>query len=285
MTGYIDRLLEDYGMQDCKVASEPGTSSKLLSPDESDPEPTLNQEVKESTLPPIKADYPVLKLADYRKVIGSLMWVTQLVPTILHAVTQLARFCNDPKPYHLDAVKKVLRYLAGSKSVSIRYDGNNATNGSTILTFCDSDWAGCPSTSRSTSGYLIKLAGACICCYSKKQSVVADSSTHSEVIAAVELTKELTWICALLGALGCTQTLPVTIHVDNQSAIAIGNGGGNHSRTKHIRIKHHMLQDEVANKTITLKYIPTEVNEADIFTKAVSVDVFKKLAPKVMGHY
>jgi hypothetical protein len=119
------------------------------------------------------------------------------------------------------------------------------------------------------SGFVFMLGGAAVSWSSKKQTSVALSSTEAEYIAAAHATKEVIWLRRLLTDLGLDLDSPTTLHVDNQSAIAIVRNSEFHDRTKHIEIRHHFLRQKVEEEEIHLAYIPTEDQTADILTKGL----------------
>ena len=143
--------------------------------------------------------------------------------------------------------------------------------------FCDSDWAGDKSDSKSTSGYLFKLSGAAICWKSRKQNLIALSSTEAEYIALTEAAKEASWLRELYQEICLRMNLNKTmlqgsipIYADNQAAIQMAKVPRFHERTKHIRIRYHYVRSAIESNIITLDYIPTTANPADILTKALS---------------
>ena len=143
--------------------------------------------------------------------------------------------------------------------------------------FCDSDWAGDKDDSKSTSGYLFTLSGAAICWKSRKQNLIALSSTEAEYIALMEAAKEATWlrelhqeICLLLNMDNSSLQGSIPILAHNQAAIHMAKVPRFHDRTKHISIRYHYVRSAIENNLITLDYIPTTDNPADILTKALS---------------
>jgi hypothetical protein len=95
------------------------------------------------------------------------------------------------------------------------------------------------------SGYLFKLNGNLLSWHSKKQQVVALSSTEAEYVAAATATKELVWLQVLLSEIGYSIQMPCTIFSDNQSSIALSKNPRFHERSKHIKIKYHFLKEKV----------------------------------------
>jgi hypothetical protein len=136
---------------------------------------------------------------------------------------------------------------------------------------------------RSTTGFVMLLCGATVCYYSKKQSIVADSTMMAETIAAIEASKELIWLQELLNNLGFPHPSPLVLLMDSQSAMGTANGGGNFNKTKHLRIRHFQLEEYVTTGFIRLEYIKSEDNLADIFTKLLLGPRFNMLGNYIMG--
>ena len=117
---------------------------------------------------------------------------------------------------------------------------------------------------------------------SKKQGVVALSSTEAEYIAQTHAAKELIWLRTFLGEVSSKFTQPTTLHCDNQGAIALSKDNKFHARTKHIDIRYHFIREAVEDNKIHMSYIPTDENVADIFTKPLARPKFEKFA-KMLG--
>jgi hypothetical protein len=135
-----------------------------------------------------------------------------------------------------------------------------------LLAYSDSDWAGCPDTRRSTSGYLFTVGGTAVSWASKKQAAVALSSTEAEYVAASEAAKEAAWLAAVACFLRRPQA-PVPLLVDNTGAIALTKNPEFHKRTKHIELKWHFIRELQAKDIIKVHHCPTEDQLADILTK------------------
>lgn len=136
--------------------------------------------------------------------------------------------------------------------------------------YVDADWASDVNDRRSTSGFVFMLGGAAISWESKKQTSVALSSTEAEYIAAAHAAKEAVWLRRLLTELGLDTSHPTTLHIDNQSAIAIARNPEFHDRTKHIQVRYHFLLQVVESGDIALEYIPTGDQIADVLTKGLA---------------
>jgi hypothetical protein len=189
-------------------------------------------------------------------------------PDIAYAVGALSQFASNPGKAHWQAVKRVMRYLQGTKELCLTYSSSID-----VLGYTDADWGGDQDNRRSTSGYLFKIGDGAISWSSKKQRTVALSSTEAEYMAATQATKEAVWLCLLLDEIGYTQNkIPTTIMADNQSCIALAKNPTFHARTKHIDIQHHYIRERLEDGDIELVYCNTNDMVADVLTKALSRD-------------
>ncbi|WOG89729.1 hypothetical protein DCAR_0208967 [Daucus carota subsp. sativus] len=148
----------------------------------------------------------------YQRLLGKLIYLTVTRPDITFSVHVLSQFMHSPTSDHMKAATRVLRYLAGNPAQGILLASSSAVQ---VQAFCDSDWASCPITRRSTTGFCILLGNSPISWKSKKQTVVARSSAEAEYRAMALTTCEITWISALLKDMGLTD-LPPTILQDNR---------------------------------------------------------------------
>ena len=247
---YISRVLTDHGMGWCAAVATPVEGgTKLQKSAEgfiADPENWLQ----------------------YQSAVGSLMYVMLgSRPDIAHAVGLVSQFSTNPNSQHWAAVKWIFRYLAGTRGLGILYGKS-----SNCLGYTDSDWAGSEDR-KSTSGYLFVLNGGAVSWASRKQSVVALSSTKAKYIALTLAVKEVLWLRTLfleLGALKHAKEISAIL-CDNQGAIAFSKNPGFHARSKHIDIRYHFIRDHVNRDTgtINLLYCPTDEMTADILTKGL----------------
>ena len=255
---YAKTLLEKFKMMNCKSVATPFVvNEKLLKEDGS-------KEVDASI---------------YRSLVGSLLYLTATRPDIMYATSLLSRYMHKPSQTHFGAAKRVLRYIQGTSDFGIMYKKNVEIK---LLGFCDSDWVGSIDDMRSTSGYVFSLGSGAVSWASKKQQTVAQSSVEAEYVSASLATSQAMWLRRILEDVGEKQGDATPILCDNQSAIAMTKNPVYHSRTKHIAIKHHFIREVVEDEEIQLKYIKTEEQVADIFTKALPKDKFHFLR-EMMG--
>ncbi|CAL1371644.1 unnamed protein product [Linum trigynum] len=217
--------------------------------------------------------------SQYRSIVGSLIYLSATRPDISYAVQVVSQFMTEPCVDHLAAVHRILRYLNGTRDVGILFP---ATGEPTISAYSDSDFAGCIDTRRSTSGWCVKFSGAYISWRCKKQDKVSKSSTEAEYRAMSEVGSEMVWLRRLLSDFGVLCPAPMTLHVDNTSAIRIAVNPVLHDRTKHIEIHVHYIRDLVRDGTLSLHHLPTEEQVADLFTKAFPTSRHWYLGNKLM---
>ena len=186
----------------------------------------------------------------------------------------LARHSHNYQQEHFRAAKRVLKYLVTTKDRMLAVGSGPTTSNVRITVYSDSDWAG-ESDRKSVSGSLVEVNGHPITWFSKKQSIVALSSTEAELIALVEAVKRAKYVKQLVEDLGMTVELPMTIFGDNQAALLIAKRGVI-SRTKHIDIRKYYIKEEVDQGLIELKYTSTTDNLADILTKPLGRQVLER---------
>lgn len=217
-------------------------------------------------LTPEKGDL-LLEPQVYQRLLGRLIYLTVTRPDITFAVHILAQYMQHPTTVHLQAAKRLLRYLLNKPGQGILFASNSAAE---ITGYCDSDWAGCAATRRSTSGFCILLGHSPLSWKAKKQSIVARSSAEAEYRSMALTACEITWLSALLKDMGLHNIPPAVLKVDNQAAISIAANPVMHERTKHIEIDCHFVRDKLQSGTLTAQYVPSHGQLADILTKPLS---------------
>ncbi len=206
----------------------------------------------------------------YRSMIGSLLYLTASRPDIMFSVCMCARYQSNPKESHLIAVKRIFKYLIGTKNIGLWYSKESSIN---LIGYTDSDFAGCKLDRKSTSGSCQFLEKNLISWFSKKQNSVALSTAEAEYVAAGSCCAQILWIKQQLEDYGIKQN-KISINCDNTSTINLTKNPIQHSRTKHIEIRHHFIRDHVLNGNVMLEFVCTNDQLADIFTKSLSEDRF-----------
>lgn len=220
----------------------------------------------------------------YASVVGYLMYaMLGTRPDIAYAVGVLGRYAANPKLIHWDAAKRVLRYLRGTSSVVLTYDGSDVNQDMDFQGFTDADWSGDVDTSKSTSGYVFITNHGAISWSSKRQKMVALSTTESEYIGLSLAGQHLAWLRSFFEEIGHAQTKPTDLWCDNQAAIILTKDPQFRARTKHIARKYHFVRDDlVASGEASVRYVSTHDQVADIMTKALSKDKHLKFM-RAMG--
>ncbi|KAK2985171.1 hypothetical protein RJ640_011992 [Escallonia rubra] len=148
----------------------------------------------------------------YRRLIGRLIYLTVTRHDIVHTVNILSQFMHQPWQPYLDVAHRLMHYLKGSPAQGISL---HTKFDLTLKAFCDSNWASCPMTRRSTTGYCIFLGSSPISWKTKKQTIVSRSSAKAEYRSMVAATCELTWLSFILRDIGMPLTTPVPLYCDN----------------------------------------------------------------------
>ena len=169
---------------------------------------------------------------------------------------------HNPAKLHWEAAKRVVRYLKGTKDLELTY-GVTDTG---IVGYTDADHAS-QYHRHSISGYAFLINGGEVSWSSKRQPIVALSTTEAEYVATAHLVKEVLWLRAFLGEIMRPLSTPTTFNCDNQSAIALTKDGQFHTRTKHIDLRFHFIREAITNETITMAYCLTQSMVANILTK------------------
>ncbi|GJV71140.1 hypothetical protein Tco_1491135 [Tanacetum coccineum] len=234
---------------------------------------------------PTDLEKPLVKDADaddvdehlYRSMIGSLMYLTASRPDIMFAVCACARFQVSPKTSHLLAVKRIFRYLKGKPSLGLWYSKDSPLE---LVAYTDSDYAGATLDRKSTIGGCQFLGNRLISWQCKKQTVVATSTTEAEYVAAASCCGQVLWIQNQLLDYGYN-FMNTVIYIDNTSTICIIENPVQHSKTKHIEIRHHFIRDCNTKKLIQMAKIDTQLNVADLLTKGFDAGRFQYLVSSI----
>ena len=144
--------------------------------------------------------------------------------------------------------------------------------------YCDADW-GMSDDRRSITGYCFQTncESAFVCWNSRKQPTVALSTCEAEYMALSAAVQEALFLKQLSFDLTGHDLYDIIIHVDNQGAIALAKNPVHHQRSKHIDIRYHFVRQFVQDGTISLQYVESEKNLADMLTKPVSGGKLRKL--------
>ncbi|GJT72526.1 hypothetical protein Tco_1031812 [Tanacetum coccineum] len=188
-------------------------------------------------------------------------------------ISQPRRNQEDPKTSHLEAVKRIFRYIKGTTHLGLWYPKGS---GIETIVYADSDHAGDYVDRKSTSG-VCTFMGCCLTSwFSKKQTALAISTTEAEYVSAGKACQQALWMKQALIDYG-VRLDDIPIMCDNKGAIDLSKNPVQHSRTKHIEIRHHFLRDNVQKGNISIEKVSSEDNIADILTKPLKREPFNYL--------
>ena len=288
---YIEQILEDFGMDECKPVSHPGAQEELLTT----PHNTVDASSSQDDLKELRA-FP------YRRALGLLMYLSNTSrPDITHAVILLTRFVERPGCSHVRAVKQILRYLSGTRQHGLLFSSNDdesAIPPLLVVGYADANWSGCRETGRSTTGTIITLGGSIVDWSSKRQPTVALSSCEAEYMAVAAAMQSILWLQNILGEIGFTElgsasskthtaasastlsslvTRTPTLFNDNQSTIAMSTNDVYHQRSKHINLRYHFVREAIAAGQVHLEWCSTREQLADVLTKSLSPSLYTRI--------
>lgn len=255
--GYITKILNQYNMSDCKPDKNPINDTHELQ---------------------TKREHEKVTQKPYREIMGSLLYAACLTrPDILFAVSFLSRYSSEPKDKHWTAAMRILRYLRGSINLGIEFVASDSLD---LDCYTDADWGGDLSDRKSTSGVICLLSNGPILFKSKKQTVVAQSTTEAEYYAANLGVREILGTKNLLDELGVKIT-NTTLNSDNQSAIKLIKNSEYHQNTKHISIREHLIRDHYKKGLFQLNYVTSEEQKADMLTKSLTPTMHQNMIKKI----
>ncbi|GJZ69688.1 ribonuclease H-like domain-containing protein [Tanacetum coccineum] len=224
---YATEILEQAQMLNCNPCRTPVDTEKKLGPEGS----------------------PVTDPTLYRSLARSFQYLTFTRPDLSYAVQQLCLYILDPREPHLNAMKRVLRYLRGTTDFGLQLFRSPTSQ---LIAYSDADWAGCPATRWSTSGYYVYLGDNLLTWSSKCQDTLSRSS--------VELHNP--------------PFIATLVYCDNVSFVYMSANPVQHQRTKHIEIDIHFVRDKVAAGHVRVLHVPSRFQYANIFTKGLSYPLF-----------
>ncbi|GJU43329.1 hypothetical protein Tco_1200595 [Tanacetum coccineum] len=247
---YVNEILRKYNYTDVKYASTPTDLEK-----------------------PLVQDGDAVDVDEhlYRSMIGSLMYLIASRPDIMFAVSACARFQVSPKTSYLLAVKRIFRYLKGKPSLGLWYSKDSPLE---LVAYTDSNYARATQDRKSTTRGCQFLGNRLISWQCKKQTMVATSTTKAEYVTAASCCRRVLWIQNQLLDYGYN-FMNTIIYIDNNSTICIIENPVQHSKTKHIEIRHHFIRDCNAKKLIQMAKIDTKHNVATLLIKGFNAGRFQ----------
>jgi hypothetical protein len=244
---YVEKILKKYGYFDCKPACTPY-----------DPSVKLFKNTGDS-----------VRQTEYASIIGSLRYATDCTrPDIAYVVGLLCRFTSRPSNEHWHAIERVMRYLKRTMNLGLHYQRFPAV----LEGYSDADWNTLSDDSKATSGYIFSIAGGVVSWKSKKQTILAQSTMESEMIALATASEEASWLRCLLSEIPLWEKpMPaVLIHCDSTAAIAKIESRFYNGKRRQIRRKHSTVRELITTGAVRVDHVRTNDNLADPLTKGLA---------------
>jgi histone deacetylase 1/2 len=248
---YAEEIIDRAGMVSCKPSPTPVDTKPKVS---------------------AKTDNPFKDPKKYRSLAGALQYLTFTRPDISYAVQQICLHMHDPRDEHMNALKRIIRYVQGTLHLGLHLYPSSVAD---LVSYTDADWGGCPDTRRSTSGYCVFLGDNLISWSSKRQPTLSRSSAEAEYRGVANVVSESCWIRNLLLELHCPVRKATLVYCDNVSAIYLSGNPVQHQRTKHIEMDIHFVREKVARGEVRVRHVPSRYQIADIFTKGLPLILFE----------
>ncbi|KAL8117931.1 hypothetical protein AgCh_015718 [Apium graveolens] len=256
---YAKKILEKAGLAGCNPVKYPMDPKESMSKDE-------NGKPVNSTL--------------FKSIVGGIRYLVNTRPDIAFLVGIVSRFMEKPTTMHMNAAKRILRYIKGTIDFGLVYTKEGGNN---ILTgYSDTDMGGFVVDRRSTGGMVFYLNESLVTWVSQKQRCIALSSCEAEFMAATAAACQAIWLRNLLKQITGDFVSPVDIYIDNKSAIDLAKNPVFHGRSKHIDIRYHFIRECIERGEIIVKHVSTEFQRADVLTKGLTTVKFERMR-KLMG--
>jgi uncharacterized membrane protein YgcG len=255
---YLRAVLSEFDMLDCSPVAIP----------------FANPDVFTHTAPPMSPeDRLSMASIPYRKAIGCLMYAAvHTRPDILSSVVMASQFMQDPRPEHWEQFQHLFRYVKGTLDLGLVLGGVGTVR---LGAYTDANWGGKDTSSRqSTTGFCISLCtpssgppSGFTVFKSSKQTCIAQSTMESEFIAASACAKSIFWLRQFLAEIGFPQKSATPLLCDNEAAIKFSKSSQTSSSGRHIDLRVYLCRDMISKGIISMSYVNTSDNTADILTK------------------
>ncbi|CAL2225144.1 unnamed protein product [Prunus armeniaca] len=250
---YVMDLLVDTGMLDCKPTDTPIVENHKLG---------------------VYVDQVPTNKERYQRLVGRLIYLSLTRPDIAYAVSVASQFMHSPSEDHIAAMMRILSYLKSAPGRGLLFKKNGHLD---LEGYTDADYAGNIIDRHSTSGYFTFVGGNLVMWRSKKQNVVSRSFAESEYRGIAQEVCEILWLRWLLAEIRFRPNAAT----DNQSAFEIANNLVQHDQTKHVEVDRHFIKEKLEHKLISIPFVPSSEQLADMLTHAVSKRRFEDSLDKL----
>ena len=185
----------------------------------------------------------------YWQLVGSLIYLTLIIPNILYKVGVMSRYMQNSKKFYLEVVQRILRYVKSTIDYGISYKKGTDCK---LIGYCDVDYTGDHDTWWSASGYVFKIELGVISWCSKRQPTLSISTTKVKYWAATMAAQENTWLIQLMNNLHQQVDYAIMLYCDNQLTIYLTKNLVFHWRTRYIELHYHFIREKAMQKEIEM---------------------------------
>jgi hypothetical protein len=216
---------------------------------------------------------PVEDVSQFWSIAEALQYLTFTRSDITYAVQQICLHMHDPRKPHLTAMKRILRYLQGTPNYSLLLRRSSSSD---LIVYTDVEWASCPDTHRSMSGYTVFLGDNLVSWSAKRQTVVSRSSAEVKYRVVANGVAEATWLHQLLHELQTPPSRYTLVYCDNISAVYLSTNPVQHQHIKHVEIDLYFVREKVVIGQVCVLHVPTTSQFTDIFMKGLPSSMFNE---------
>jgi hypothetical protein len=217
-----------------------------------------------------------MKSVPYILTVGRLMYAQlRTRPNLAFVIGMLGRYQKNLGIDHWNGIKKVLRYIQGTKDLMLIYERSDRLE---IVGYSDSDFVGCLDNNRSTSGYVFKLVGEAISWSSFKQTVMTSSMIYTEFVACYEATGQTMWLKKFVPSLTVVDNIErlLKLYCNNELAVFYVHNNKKTKVVKYINIAFYVVKEKIQNHTISLEHISTKKMIVHSLMKGLPPNVFRE---------
>jgi len=225
----------------------------------------------------------------YRSGVGKLLHMMKWTrPEILNAIRELSRFMTGASKAHLKEMFRAMKYCVGTPNRGLLLKPTMKWNGDPNFEFAingrsDSDFAKDPERHRSVSGYSTFLCGAPVTMKSRMQGCVTLDVMSAELVSGTQCAQDMLFSMRVLESMSLKVKKPMILEIDNKGAVDLSKNWSVNGRTRHDSIRQSFLRELNEDGIISVKWILTEDNSSDLYTKNLSGPAFEKHASVYVG--
>jgi hypothetical protein len=187
-------------------------------------------------------------------------------------MNKVCQYLHASTTLHWMVMKYILRYLPGTIKLRTTFTPDKST---LVSAFADADWVGCIDDRRPMGGFVVYLGHNLISWSVQKQNTVSHSSMKTEYKSLANATTEIIWLQALLYELGVSQPRAASLWCENLGATYFTANLVLHARTMHMEVDYHFVRERVAKKLMDVRFIYTNDQVVDGFTKPLTMQKLK----------